>query len=92
MTNTAEVVIIGGIAGLSLAVELKRRKAGQVVLIERNYIGSGASGRNVLFWRAGYLWLLYDSDEIDRMRTISQFPRSKQKAGSSLSRRVFPYP
>ena len=105
MTNTAEVVIIGGgIAGLSLAVELKRRKAGQVILIERNYIGSGASGRNVgriramqltesltryaiscqkkydqmadtlgynvLFWRAGYLWLLYDSDEIDRMRPI----------------------
>jgi len=48
MANTADIVMIGGgIAGLSLAVELKRRKAGHVVLIERNYIGSGASGRNV---------------------------------------------
>ena len=105
MANTADIVMIGGgIAGLSLAVELKRRKAGHVVLIERNYIGSGASGRNVgriramqltesltryailcqkkydqmaealgynvLFWRASYLRLLYDSDEIKRMRPI----------------------
>jgi len=105
MANSADIVIVGGgIAGLSLAVELKLRKAGHVVILERNYIGSGASARNVgriramqltealtryaklcqqkydqmadalgynvLFWRAGYLWLLYDSDEIDRMRPI----------------------
>lgn len=103
--RTADVVIIGGgIAGLALAVELKRRRAGRVLVIERNYIGSGASGRNVgrirsmqltdsltryailcqrkyeqmpeelgfnvLFWRAGYLWLLYEAGEMERMRPI----------------------
>ena len=107
MANTADIAIVGGgIAGLSLAVELKRRKAGHVVVIERNYIGSGASARNVgriramqltdtltryallcqqkydqmaealgynvLFWRAGYLWLLYDLDEVTGMGTIVQ--------------------
>lgn len=105
MTLTTDVVIIGGgIAGLALAVELKRRNVGRVLVIERNYVGSGASGRNVgriramqltesltryallcqnkydhmaeslgfnvLFWRSGYLWLLYELEELERMRPV----------------------
>ncbi|MBI2469571.1 MAG: FAD-dependent oxidoreductase [Candidatus Rokubacteria bacterium] len=105
MPETAEVVVVGGgVAGLALAVELKRRGAGRTIVLERSYLGSGATGRNVgrlramqltetltrlalrcqakyewigdelgfnvLFWRPGYLWLLYDSDEIDRMRPV----------------------
>ena len=105
MATTADIVIIGGgIAGLALAVELKKRNAGRVILLERNYTGSGASGRNVgrirsmqltefltrfaiqcqnkyeqmpedlgfnvLFWRAGYLWLLYELEEINRMHPV----------------------
>jgi sarcosine oxidase subunit beta len=103
--DTAEVIVIGGgIAGLALAVELKRRGMGRVAVIERSYIGSGASGRNVgriramqltedltqyailcqnkyermgdelgfnvLFWRAGYMWLLYEQSEVERMRQM----------------------
>jgi len=103
--RTADVAIIGGgIAGLALAVELKKRRAGHIVIVERNYIGSGGSGRNVgrirsmqltepltryalhcqnkyeqmgetlgynvLFWRAGYLWLLYEPEEVERMHSI----------------------
>lgn len=103
--KTADVVIIGGgIAGLALAVELKKRQVNHVVVVERNYIGSGGSGRNVgrirsmqltesltryaihcqnkyeqmgetlgynvLFWRAGYLWLLYEQEEVERMRPV----------------------
>jgi sarcosine oxidase subunit beta len=105
MAETAEVVIVGGgIAGLALAVELRRRGLGRVLVLEQNYVGSGASGRNVgriramqltedltrlalacqakyermgdelgfnvLFWRAGYLWLLYEAAEAARMRSI----------------------
>jgi sarcosine oxidase, subunit beta len=105
MTSTADIVIVGGgIAGLSLAVELKRCGFGRVVVAERSYVGSGATGRNVgrirsmqltedltrfamrcqakyermgdeldanvLFWRAGYMWLLYAADEVERMRPV----------------------
>lgn len=105
MPELADVVIVGGgIAGLALAVELQRRRLGRVVLVERKYIGSGASGRNVgriramqlteeltrlallcqekyermgeelgcnvLFWRAGYMWLLYEAEEVERMRPV----------------------
>ena len=103
--KTSDIVIIGGgVAGLSLATELTLRKAGKVFVLEKGYIGSGNSTRNVgrvrapqlteeltkialecqgkydamgeelgfniLFWRGGYAWLLYDSDEVTHMRKI----------------------
>jgi len=101
----AAIVIVGaGIAGLALALELSRRGADDVVIIERGYPGSGATGRNVariramqlsedlcrvasacqakyaamgetlgynvLFYRMGYAWVLYEDDEVARMRDI----------------------
>ncbi|HXI80103.1 MAG TPA: FAD-binding oxidoreductase [Verrucomicrobiae bacterium] len=103
--RTAAVVIVGaGIAGLAFARELTARGIGDVVVVERGYPGSGATGRNVariramqlteelthiaracqakyermgqdlgfnvLFFRLGYAWVLYDSDEVERMRAI----------------------
>ncbi|MCX5731007.1 MAG: FAD-dependent oxidoreductase, partial [Deltaproteobacteria bacterium] len=47
LPDRAEVVIIGGgILGLSLAYELGRRGVRDVVVLERSYLNSGASGRN----------------------------------------------
>ena len=47
MRKHYDVVIIGGgIQGLSLAYYLARDSSQRVVVFERNYIGSGASGRN----------------------------------------------
>ncbi|MEX1172774.1 MAG: FAD-binding oxidoreductase [Chloroflexota bacterium] len=101
----AEVVIIGGgIAGLACARELAARGIRDVVIVERGYPGSGATGRNVarirrmqlteelchvaaacqatyermgdelgfnvLFYRLGYAWILYEDDEVARMRDI----------------------
>jgi sarcosine oxidase subunit beta len=101
----ASVVIVGGgIAGLALALELGHRGVADVVVVERSYPGSGATGRNVariramqlseelcrvasacqakydamgdelgfniLFYRMGYAWILYDEDEVARMREI----------------------
>jgi sarcosine oxidase subunit beta len=46
--KTPDIVIIGGgLAGLALATELTHRKAGKVFVLEKGYIGSGNSTRNV---------------------------------------------
>lgn len=101
----ADVVIVGaGIAGLAIARELVARGVRNIVIIERGYPGSGATGRNVariramqlteelchvaracqvkydrmgdelgfnvLFYRLGYAWVLYEADEVERMREI----------------------
>jgi sarcosine oxidase subunit beta len=103
--RTADVVIVGaGIGGLAFARELAARGVRDVVIVERGYPGSGATGRNVariramqltedltqvaracqskyermgeelgfnvLFYRLGYAWVLYDADEVERMRSI----------------------
>jgi sarcosine oxidase subunit beta len=47
MRKTYDVVIIGGgVQGLSLAYNLARRGSLRIAVIEKSYIGSGASGRN----------------------------------------------
>jgi sarcosine oxidase subunit beta len=101
----AEVVIVGGgIGGLAIARELLALGIRDIVIVERGYPGSGATGRNVariramqlteelthvaracqdkydrmsdeldfnvLFYRLGYAWVLYEADEADRMRDI----------------------
>ena len=102
---TAEVVIVGGgIGGLAIARELLARGMRDIVIVERGYPGSGATGRNVariramqltealthvaracqdkydrmgdelgfnvLFYRLGYAWVLYEAEELERMRDI----------------------
>ncbi len=101
----ADVVIVGaGIAGLAIARELLAHGIRDIVIVERGYPGSGATGRNVgriramqlteelthvaracqdkyermgeelafnvLFYRMGYAWVLYEVDEVARMRDI----------------------
>ena len=105
LPRSADVVIVGaGIGGLGAARELAARGVGRIVVLERGYPGSGATGRNVarirrmqlteelcrvaiacqdkyermggelrsnvLFYRLGYAWVLYDRDEVGRMRDI----------------------
>jgi len=102
---TADIVIIGGgITGLAAARELAARGVDGIVIVERDYPGAGATGRNVarirrmqlteelsrvamacqdkyermgaelrsnvLFYRLGYAWILYEPDEVERMRDI----------------------
>jgi sarcosine oxidase subunit beta len=103
--RTADVVIVGaGIGGLAAARELAARGVRRIVVLERDYPGSGATGRNVarirrmqltedlcrvamacqdkyermgaelrsnvLFYRLGYAWILYEPDEVERMREV----------------------
>lgn len=46
MIKTADVVIIGGgISGCSIAYNLAKKGVKNIVLLEKNYIASGATGR-----------------------------------------------
>ncbi len=102
MREEADAVIIGaGIAGLATALELAKQGWKSIVL-EKNYVGYGASSRNVgriramqadedltrlalesqkiweiipdeldfnvLYYRCGYLYLLYTEAELRKMR------------------------
>jgi glycine/D-amino acid oxidase-like deaminating enzyme len=48
LPKTADVVIIGGgIMGVSIAYYLARRSAGRILVLEREVLGSGSTGRSV---------------------------------------------
>jgi sarcosine oxidase, subunit beta len=52
---TADVVVIGGgVNGASIAFQLVKRGAGNVVLLERRQLGAGASGKSGALVRAHY--------------------------------------
>ena len=47
MTQTADVIIIGGgVMGTSIAFHLARRKAGKVLLLEKSHLSAGSSGKS----------------------------------------------
>ena len=47
LTKTADIVILGaGVMGTSIAFHLARRKAGRIVVIDKDHVGRGGSGRS----------------------------------------------
>ena len=47
-SKTADVVIIGGgIIGVSMAYYLAQRNVGKIIVLERETLGSGSTGRSV---------------------------------------------
>jgi sarcosine oxidase, subunit beta len=55
LKSSYDVVIIGGgVHGLAIAYELAKRGVKDVAVLERSYIGSGASGRNTAIVRSNY--------------------------------------
>ncbi len=60
MNWTADVVVIGGgVTGVSIAYHLALRKAGRIVLCEKNGLGSGPTGRSSALLRRHYSLELY---------------------------------
>ena len=63
MKKTYDVVIVGGgVHGLSLAYNLAKGGLRRIAVIEKSYIGSGASGRNGEAIRSGFAheaWLQF---------------------------------
>jgi sarcosine oxidase subunit beta len=55
LSTTADVVVIGaGVNGLATALQLARRKAGRIVVLERRQIGAGATGKSGALVRQHY--------------------------------------
>jgi sarcosine oxidase, subunit beta len=53
--KTADIVILGaGVMGASIAFQLARRKAGNIVVIEKDHVGRGGSGRSSALVRMHY--------------------------------------
>jgi len=54
-TRTADIVIIGaGVMGASIAFHLAQRKAGRILVIDRDHVGRGGSGRSSALIRTHY--------------------------------------
>lgn len=54
-TRTADIVILGaGVMGASIAFYLARRKPGQIVVIDKDHVGRGGSGRSSALIRMHY--------------------------------------
>jgi len=63
MADVADVVVIGGgVNGASAAWQLARRRAGKVVLLDKNGVGSGATS-----WSSGIVRLHYTLEPLARM-------------------------
>lgn len=72
-SGSARVVVIGGgFAGLNTALGLAERGVDEVVLLEREHIGFGASGRNGGFVFAGY--------SLDEQSLLEQRGRDRAQA------------
>ena len=55
LPRSADVVIVGaGVMGTSIAFQLARRKAGRIVIIDKDHVGRGGSGRSSALVRMHY--------------------------------------
>jgi sarcosine oxidase, subunit beta len=55
LPRTADVVILGaGVMGASIAFQLAKRKAGKIVVIDKDHVGRGGSGRSSALVRLHY--------------------------------------
>jgi len=55
LTKTADIVILGaGVMGTSIAFHLAQRKAGRIVVIDKDHVGRGGSGRSSALIRMHY--------------------------------------
>ncbi len=54
-TRTADILILGaGVMGASIAFHLARRKAGRILVIDKDHVGRGGSGRSSALIRMHY--------------------------------------
>jgi glycine/D-amino acid oxidase-like deaminating enzyme len=53
--KTADIVILGaGVMGTSIAFQLAKRKAGKIMILDKDYVGRGGSGRSSALIRMHY--------------------------------------
>lgn len=75
MKHNYDIVIIGGgVQGLSLAYNLAKINFGTIAVIEKSYIGSGASGRNGEMLRSAFAseeWIQFFNKSMQLWETLS---------------------
>lgn len=55
LPRTADIVIVGaGVMGTSIAFQLAKRKAGQILILDKDHVGRGGSGRSSALIRMHY--------------------------------------
>ncbi|HKU26152.1 MAG TPA: FAD-binding oxidoreductase [Candidatus Sulfotelmatobacter sp.] len=55
LPTTADIVILGaGVMGASIAFQLARRKAGKILILDKDHVGRGGSGRSSALIRMHY--------------------------------------
>lgn len=77
--SAADVVIVGGgVTGASTAFQLARRKAGKVILVERDTVGAGPTAKSI-----GIIRLHYSYEPLIRLavRSLEMFTRFEQLTG-----------
>lgn len=75
MPDTADVVVVGGgVTGTSIALQLARRGAGRIVLLERDGIAAGATGRSSALVRQHYSHHVLARMALHSLRFFQQFP------------------
>jgi sarcosine oxidase, subunit beta len=80
LPKTADFVILGaGVMGASLAFHLARRKAGKIVVIDKDHVGRGGSGRSSALIRMHYS---YPPEVQLALISLSIFQRWQQYVGT----------
>ncbi|MCF8070398.1 MAG: FAD-binding oxidoreductase [Desulfobacterales bacterium] len=73
-SNYDIVIIGGGVQGLALAYNLAKNKFGSIAVIEKSYIGSGASSRNGEMLRSAFAsneWIQFFDKSMQLWETLS---------------------
>jgi glycine/D-amino acid oxidase-like deaminating enzyme len=74
LVKTADAVIIGGgVMGTSIAYHLTRRGVRRVVLLEKNYLGSGSSGKSSAIIRTHYSTAITARMALKSLHTFRHF-------------------
>ena len=78
--NSADVVVIGGgVNGTSIAMHLARMGAGNVQLVERGHLASGATGRSGAMVREHYLHPTLVKMAIEARPSVPQLRRRNRR-------------
>jgi sarcosine oxidase, subunit beta len=87
-TRTADFVILGaGVMGASIAFHLAQRKAGRILVVDKDHVGSGGSGRSSALIRMHYSFpaevqlALLSLRMFERWRELVGEPTLFQKTG-----------
>lgn len=74
MTQTCDILIVGGgVIGTSIAHQLAARRVGRVLLLEKSYLGAGASGKSGAIVRQHYSNLLTAQMAQTSLRVFENF-------------------